>query len=90
MAIYGHMRQSQNGHKRSFVKNDPERAIVKSICKQLLDERKRQQISQQRLSEMAGISRTGLRHIESLETNPTLYSLLKLAKALNVDLTSIL
>lgn len=35
---------------------------------------------------MAGISRTGLRHIKSLETSPTLHSLLKLAKALDLDL----
>ena len=39
---------------------------------------------------MAGISRTGLRHIESLETNPTLYSLLRIAKALDVDLAPML
>lgn len=49
-----------------------------------------QGISQQRLAEMAGISRTGLRHIESLETSPTLYGLLKLARALGLDLSKLL
>ncbi|MFC5050123.1 helix-turn-helix transcriptional regulator [Rubritalea spongiae] len=50
-------------------------------------ERERQGISQQRLSEMAGVSRTGLRHVESLDTNPTLYSLLKIARALSINLS---
>lgn len=74
----------------TIMKIDPEKAIVTQVCQQLLAERKRQGISQQRLSENAGISRTGLRHIESLETNPTLYTLLKVAKALKVDLSKIL
>jgi len=72
------------------VKSDPEKDIVTGICEKLVHERLRQNISQQRLSEMAGISRTGLRHIESLETNPTLYSILKIAKALDVELSSLL
>ncbi|MEM9398724.1 MAG: helix-turn-helix transcriptional regulator [Verrucomicrobiota bacterium] len=52
--------------------------------------RKRQEISQQRLSELAGISRTGLRHLESLEINPTLYTLLKVANALGFSVGSYL
>jgi len=75
MAIYGHL-----------VKNDLEKEAVTKICKALVQERERQGISQQRLSELASISRTGLRHIESLDTNPTLYSLLKIAKALDFPL----
>lgn len=39
---------------------------------------------------MAGISRTGLRHIEPLETNPTLHSLLRIAKALEVNLAELI
>ncbi len=74
----------------AIMKTDQERELVTRICKELVAERKRQGISQQRLSEDAGLSRTGLRHIESLEINPTLYSLLKLAKALNVDFSKIL
>ena len=71
-------------------KRDIEMAAVKSICNQLREERERQGISQQKLSELAGISRTGLRHIESLETSPTLYSVLKLAKALDIDPSDLL
>jgi transcriptional regulator with XRE-family HTH domain len=72
------------------VKPDHERATVESLCKSLKEERARQGLSQQRLAEMAGISRTGQRHIESLETNPTLYSLLKIAKAMDLNLCDIL
>jgi len=72
------------------VKKDREQELVTEVCIALRDERIRQGISQQKLSELAGISRTGLRHIESLETNPTLYSLLKLARALQFDLKATL
>lgn len=68
------------------MKPDKERKTVERVCKSLTEARIARGISQQRLAEMAGISRTGLRHIESLETSPTLHSLLKLAKALDLDL----
>ena len=90
VTIYSHTLQVHTDLIWSFVKHDPVKTIVKKVCKTLTEERKRQNISQQRLSEMAGISRTGLRHIESLETNPTLYSLLRIAKALDVDLADLL
>lgn len=61
-----------------------------AVCRRLRDTRIEKGISQQRLAEMAGISRTGLRHIESLEKNPTLYSLLKISKALDVALSELL
>ena len=69
---------------------DKERGTVERVCKALTQARIDQGISQQRLAEMAGISRTGLRHIESLETSPTLHSLLRLAKALDLDLSALL
>jgi transcriptional regulator with XRE-family HTH domain len=72
------------------VKPDADRKTVERICRTLRDSRLQQGISQQQLAETAGISRTGLRHIESLATNPTLYSLLKIAKALNIDLVRLL
>lgn len=72
------------------MKADKERKTVEQICKALTKARIDQGLSQQRLAEMAGISRTGLRHIESLETNPTLYSLLRLTKALDLDLAGLL
>ena len=74
----------------ALVKEDRERAIVRKVCIRLADERKKLGISQQRLSEMAGLSRTGVRHIEGLETNPTLSSLLKVGNALKLDLAAMI
>ncbi len=56
----------------------------------LRDERIRQEISQQRLAEMVGMSRTGLRHIEALDASPTLYNVLRISRALDVDLSGVL
>jgi len=72
------------------VRRDEEKELVRRICERLVKNRQEQGISQQKLSEMAGISRTGLRHVESLETSPTMYSLLKMSKALEVDLSDLL
>jgi transcriptional regulator with XRE-family HTH domain len=72
------------------VRRDEEKELVRRICEKIVSTRMEQGISQQRLSELAGISRTGLRHVESLETSPTLYSLLKLAKALGIEFQELL
>ncbi|MCH8474772.1 MAG: helix-turn-helix domain-containing protein [Opitutales bacterium] len=84
MAIYGHVYLERFSDLLFLVKSDREQKQVKEICRYLLRLRQEKKISQQRLSELAGISRTGLRHIESLRTSPTLYSLLKISKALEV------
>jgi transcriptional regulator with XRE-family HTH domain len=49
------------------VKKDTHRQVVVRVCEALKAERIKQDISQQKLSEMAGISRTGIRHLESLD-----------------------
>lgn len=90
MAIYSHPFDQPQGHKWSGVKADKERKAVEAVCKAIKVARTEQEISQQRLAEMAGISRTGLRHIESLETNPTLWSILKVTKALGIDLADLI
>lgn len=72
------------------MKADPDRKTVERICRALRAARIAQGISQQRLAEMAGLSRTGLRHIEALTTSPTLYGLLKLARALDLDLSQLI
>jgi ribosome-binding protein aMBF1 (putative translation factor) len=90
VAIYGHPLVWQQGHKWPPVKRDNDQKAVERICTALRDERIRQGISQQRLAEMAGISRTGLRHIEALEASPTLYSLLRIARALGFELSDLL
>jgi len=52
----------------------------------LREERQKQGISQETLAKMAEMSRTGIRHVESSQFNPTLYTLLKIAEALKVSL----
>lgn len=59
---------------------------VNRVIAALREERMRHGISQETLAKMAGISRTGLRHVESGNYRPTLYTLLKIAEAVNVDL----
>ena len=86
VAIYGHPALWRQGHKWPPVKRDKDQETVARICVILREERIRQKISQQRLAEMAGISRTGLRHIEDLDASPTLYNVLRIARALGVDL----
>ena len=90
VTIYSHPLIGLQDHKWSGVKADREKKTVKAVCRKLTAARIEQGISQQRLAEMAGISRTGLRHIESLGSSPTLYSILKLTKALDLDLGEIL
>ena len=71
-------------------KSDPEKELVQRLIEYLVAKREEQGMSQNRLSELAGVSRTGIRHFESGTTNPTLYFFLKVAKALDVDLTAVL
>lgn len=68
------------------VKMDPVQKQVNDICKALREARITRGLSQARLAELAGISRTGLRHIEAQASSPTLASLLRISSALEVDL----
>ena len=72
------------------VKPDSEKELVAQICNSLKKVREKQGMSQRKLSELTGLSPTGIRHIESLDTNPTLYSLLKVSNALKINLAKML
>jgi len=87
MVIYGHIISIHLPLLLVSVKIDLEKQTITAICAELAQIRKDQEISQQRLSEIADISRSGLRHVESLKYHPTLYTLLKIARALNIDLS---
>ena len=63
-----------------------EQEIVDAVVSRLVEVRVKKRISQNRLAELTGLSRSGIRHLESGETNPTFYSLLKISKALNVKI----
>lgn len=66
--------------------SDREQTIVDTVIARLVEARIKKRISQNRLAELTGLSRSGIRHLEAGETNPTLYTLLKIAKALNVKI----
>ncbi len=65
---------------------DLEQEIVDAVISRLVEVRVKKRISQNRLAELTGLSRSGIRHLESGETNPTLYSLLRISRALNVKI----
>lgn len=66
---------------------DEEWQTVAKVCRAIRDQRRKQELSQVRLAEYARMIRTRPRPIEDLESYPTLYSVLKIAKALDVELT---
>ncbi|GEM_PF-1523513 len=66
--------------------SDLHATTVTRLISLLVNERRAQGLSQETLAERAGLSRTGIRHIESGLFKPTLYSLLKVSEALGVDL----
>lgn len=57
-----------------------------SIVFQLEDERKKQNISQRKLSKLSNVSQGQLSRIENLESVPTLETLFKIANALGKKL----
>jgi transcriptional regulator with XRE-family HTH domain len=69
---------------------DPHAETVSRIVLVLREERHRQRISEETLAQLAGMSRGGIRHVESGQFRPTLYTLLKMAEALGLDFLSLL
>jgi transcriptional regulator with XRE-family HTH domain len=67
----------------------PEEVTV-AITAYLRDIRLQQQISQNYLAQLAGISRTGLSHIESGEVLPSFANVLRISKALGVTVAELL
>ena len=63
---------------------------VNQVIATFRDERLKRAISQETLARMAGMSRSGVRHVEGGEIRPTLYTLLKIAEALNLNLSEVL
>jgi len=56
----------------------------------LREERLKRGWSQEKLAQSAGLSRTGVRHVESANFNPTLYTLLKIAEAQSLNLPELI
>jgi len=72
------------------VSFDAHAETVNRVIVAFRDERRKRSISQETLARMAGMSRTGVRHVEGGEIRPTLYTLLKIAEALGLDLPEVL
>jgi transcriptional regulator with XRE-family HTH domain len=72
------------------VASDLHASTVIQVIAFLKKERCAQGLSQEILARKAGLSRTGIRHIESAQFKPTLYSLLKIAEALRLNLPRVI
>jgi transcriptional regulator with XRE-family HTH domain len=64
-------------------------AQIKHIVSRIKEERERAHISQMELSFKAGLSQNLINYIESGKRTPNLYSILKIAKALGIEPSSL-
>tara|TARA_R110002124_G_scaffold149220_1_gene315073 strand:- start:221484 stop:221717 length:234 start_codon:yes stop_codon:yes gene_type:complete len=64
--------------------------LAEKVIAELKRVRKDRGLSHEKLSEMTGLSRAGISFIESNKRNPTLISCLKVAKALDIDLGTLI
>lgn len=69
--------------------NDKKLFSVK-LGKAVRQVRKQKQLSQEQLAEKAGYYRTYIGHIETATYSPSTYTLWRIAKALDVDISEIL
>ena len=58
--------------------------------KRNMDKKKGEKISQTKLSELSGINRTTITRIENATHMPDVYTLVRIARALDVELTELL
>ena len=63
--------------------------ISEKICLKIKFERQKKGISQENLADMSGLSRNAIWKIESGRVSPTIDSLEKIAKALDMDFASL-
>ena len=64
---------------KNYDEVEPEYQILIAVA----SERKKQNISQQKLADMTGIDRADISRIENAESNPTVGTLKRIAKALD-------
>ncbi len=69
---------------------DAERRTVLEVARLLRNERIRQRISMDRLARKSGLSQPMISYVERGLRNPTLDTLLRIAAALDVDLSKLL
>ena len=66
--------------------NTEEIKFLKKLGKKIKKERKKQGLTQKFLAEKSGMNRSSLMRIEKSERNPTIISLYKIAKVLQVEI----
>ena len=64
--------------------------IVKVIVKRLAMARQKKGLSYEQLADMTGLHRTGISLIERGERQPSLLNIIKIAQALELDLSQLL
>lgn len=69
---------------------NPARSVVSRIVAELVDERKRQAVSMNRLAEMTGLSLTSISYVERGLRNPSLETVLRIALALGANLPELM
>ena len=71
-------------------KKDVSRSVSLEVVRLLRKERIRRELSLNQLAEKAGLSRSMVSYVERGMRNPTLQTLLRIANALNVDLSKLI
>lgn len=71
----------------NLKKNNSIQDQIDDIILELIKERKKQNLSQTKLSQMTGIPQATISRLESFATVPTLYIVIKLSNALNLTLS---
>jgi DNA-binding XRE family transcriptional regulator len=86
MALFGHPLSGRQVLNFTGVQSDAAEFLSLSVMRRLREIRIGKRISQSGLSQIAGLSRTGLRHIEAGTVHPTLPNVIRIANALEVPL----
>lgn len=72
------------------MKKDPDEVTVKELVRLLAENRREQGLSKYRVADLSGLDARTIGRIEANERSPTLYSLLKIAKAQGVKLSELM
>lgn len=72
------------------MRPDPTDQIVKRLIKRLAQKREKQGLSKNKMAELTGLDRRTIFLVENDQRSPTLRTLLKMAKALDLKLGPVL
>ena len=69
---------------------DPDDLIVETLVARLKNRREQQGLSKYRVGQISGLHQSSIGKIEAGQQSPTLFTLLKIARALDVTLSALL